>query len=1596
MAEAAKKSTPKSTYNYSRAYLDTILETVKEHVPISLYNEIHKKAIPSAGGKARWRSGSRDKDAPEYSREFVHAFLEHTKKILTENHFTPIWEKIRDTAIPRSGGRSRGQRIKEKRKADDTLQKTTLENMIPEKLSKLPDKELLQAWLRLHQWYNNAKHRRSAIEPYVNAASFVAREMRQRGFKPSKESPLGKVAVGRAEARKLRDRKAKKPFEEIGSTGLRQFGGIIDEEFLGHEHKDGSDDGSLRHKHKEDTEKGAQEGSIFGATQQPPRQMDELNELLNKQSDAVEPSDTQTIKSQFGGQPEELSGAHVNLPDILSKVALKRDHIIIPDFVSIVGSSVSKKKKDPHDIDILFRADLDDDKKHYLINAENIGIVTRKAIDPDKEHDLHYIGNPQGSHGDYVPLYDLVLRKKKELVKKVVKSELGDSGDYLAITKTSKLTPGKHFSPEKPSMAGVTDFFETSKLWDDWAAAKIEEGAKLIGEVKFDGFRTLLSKSGDHVTVWFEDAEQNRARALPQIVDALKKSPFDSIILDGEMLARHNGKIVPRVQMMELLSKQSFSFDPYLFVFDCLYLNGEDLSEKPLSERMDAMRSVVKRLPSKFFVASISKPIHDKASLQSVGKWAASQFGSEGVMVKDVRKPYTFGSSDDWAKYKTTFEIKVEVHKVNKTSNGYTYDCGLIAKSGSPYTNKIDYNGKELVNLGGTFVTKEQVGHEGDTLNVRIEELIVLRNPANEDMLSLAWGKPTVVGPDKSRPAFTDHQAVQMARSAHILKETIKKIDIDSYYGSQPIVTFVADSPRGFETALNKPMAGLAKIFKEHYLTPLGLSDGDYAMTYLVPLALTDADILLYNQSSGDDDIAHAQLPLEAPSRREPTAYEIDSWLHHAMGELQLTGSDFTVALDDSVYKALGDSADFILPHPSHLEGADHIIRKTIDNLTFDAIASLNTYNTNFLADRSSIPKDFEFELAHEIIREYAALMRSGDYRYVPKHVRAFGITHNEHAVMEYDVTKHEFNLGVNYRTQASYNAFYKKCKATEDGDMKNVQGHFPRSRVVKITADHEIGHSVYYNLPIEEREQYHELYKRYQKSGDIGKVSIRATVDNKEGFAEMYAAYINGKEGLLPDEIRKQFDHLRLVYNKGKELGKQLAPIKRAIAKVQYERRQAEEVRKAGPPSEDETRAEVSDKFWKAHWQEAVSKPGHGRYVLHEHWRGLSEDETKESRDQLIDSDHSVHSDLRLESSGEHYLHGWTLFLGKARDNKQNRFLTLPPEDSLQASPKQPEPLNWINYHGLSEPSGVGATSNKWARFDIADHGTYHIGVAREHMMEYFLDSAKERKRVRVVFNFAPMGGKRIWLCTKPKDQTPYAETHDKDDVIAELKSKGQKWLVWCTGDPEGTPDLIDVTKYKIEKERSDGQLTYDRLLNDYARFHDNKEQDKDKKHLTKSQVLSFANDDNLNAVELLVDLIVPVQKAADAKEKQVVCGVIFEPYVPDAQHDWITPEELEEAAHNFLIKAREAGERHSKHADAEVAESYIAPSDMTIGGQKVIKGSWVVCMKVNSKELWAKVRSGEYKSFSMGGSSKRIPRPVPQEQERKAEVEKIPAFTP
>lgn len=95
----------------------------------------------------------------------------------------------------------------------------------------------------------------------------------------------------------------------------------------------------------------------------------------------------------------------------------------------------------------------------------------------------------------------------------------------------------------------------------------------------------------------------------------------------------------------------------------------------------------------------------------------------------------------------------------------------------------------------------------------------------------------------------------------------------------------------------------------------------------------------------------------------------------------------------------------------------------------------------------------------------------------------------------------------------------------------------------------------------------------------------------------------------------------------------------------------------------------------------------------------------------------------------------------------------------------------------------------------------------------------------------------------------------------------------------------------------------------------------------------------------------------------------------VVDSEGDVIPISELEQAAYRFVEFSGSGGEMHSKMDVAKLVESFVVTPEKlaTLGLIGEMPLGWWVGFRVTDDDVWAKIKSGVYTMFSIGGRARR-----------------------
>jgi DNA ligase-1 len=233
-------------------------------------------------------------------------------------------------------------------------------------------------------------------------------------------------------------------------------------------------------------------------------------------------------------------------------------------------------------------------------------------------------------------------------------------------------------------------------------AADIGEAMERISpasvEYKLDGARLQVHRAADEIRAFTRNLADATPR-IPEVVELVARLPVESVVLDGEVIALREGER-PRAFQMTMsrfgskleveAGRRSLPLFP--FFFDCLHLDGDDLIDRPLTERHEAL---VSRVDDSLLIPRI---VTDKREEAEGWLEAALGRGHEGVMVKALDAPYEAGRRGaGWLKVKRAHTLDLVVLAAewgHGRRQGWLSNLHLGARSHVPH---------EFVMLGKTF-----------------------------------------------------------------------------------------------------------------------------------------------------------------------------------------------------------------------------------------------------------------------------------------------------------------------------------------------------------------------------------------------------------------------------------------------------------------------------------------------------------------------------------------------------------------------------------------------------------------------------------------------------------------------------------------------------------------------------------------------------------------------------------------------------------------------------------------------------------------------------------------------------------------------------
>jgi bifunctional non-homologous end joining protein LigD len=170
---------------------------------------------------------------------------------------------------------------------------------------------------------------------------------------------------------------------------------------------------------------------------------------------------------------------------------------------------------------------------------------------------------------------------------------------------------------------------------------KLPSGGQWLHEIKHDGFRVIARKNGAHVRLYSRPGNDLTYR-FPLIVETLSRLRSRSCIIDGEAVACDD----KGVALFNRVRYRRHDESIFLYAFDLIELNGDDLRRDPLEGRKTTLEMILAKAG-----VGIRFNEHTEGDGEAVFRHAC-KLGLEGIVSKRKDSAYRSGRSPDWLKMK--------------------------------------------------------------------------------------------------------------------------------------------------------------------------------------------------------------------------------------------------------------------------------------------------------------------------------------------------------------------------------------------------------------------------------------------------------------------------------------------------------------------------------------------------------------------------------------------------------------------------------------------------------------------------------------------------------------------------------------------------------------------------------------------------------------------------------------------------------------------------------------------------------------------------------------------------------------------------------
>jgi bifunctional non-homologous end joining protein LigD len=236
-------------------------------------------------------------------------------------------------------------------------------------------------------------------------------------------------------------------------------------------------------------------------------------------------------------------------------------------------------------------------------------------------------------------------------------------------------------------------------------------GGGWIYEPKLDGVRVLAYVTGGSVRLFSRNRKPVEG-GYPELVEALSLAVRGDAVLDGEIVAPDPAtglssfaRLQQRMHLRDVQRAARTGVSVELYLFDCLFYEGIDLTGLPLLDRKKVLRDVV------WYDGPIRFAPYRTTGSTAMFREACAK-GAEGIIAKRAESRYASGRSTDWLKVKCVQQQEFVI-------GGYTRPQGAREHLGALLVGY--YDGGKL-----RYAGKVGTGYDRHTLELLYRKLVPL------------------------------------------------------------------------------------------------------------------------------------------------------------------------------------------------------------------------------------------------------------------------------------------------------------------------------------------------------------------------------------------------------------------------------------------------------------------------------------------------------------------------------------------------------------------------------------------------------------------------------------------------------------------------------------------------------------------------------------------------------------------------------------------------------------------------------------------------------------------------------------------------------